>query len=210
MIQNDTKHQANGLPGLMELPILGPLFKSNDYINQQTELMVLVTPYIVHAVAQKDLSRPDDGFADPSDPAQVLLGRSIAFTELAAFPIRPTITAASTVSSWTDRGARRRRCKLSGQRWRTGRRARGARGPRRRRRRVRDLCLRLRHRRSAGQPPFRMFQPITACATRSRSAKPTTRSKSSSVPTAASSTPPSAPRCWNSRRPGGARPPAAS
>src|SRR5208282_2017938 len=75
MIQNDTRHNANGFPGLMELPILGPLFKSNDYINQQTELMVLVTPYIVHAVAQKDLSRPDDGFADPSDPAQVLLGR---------------------------------------------------------------------------------------------------------------------------------------
>jgi pilus assembly protein CpaC len=75
MIQNDTKHQVNGLPGLMELPVLGPLFKSNDYINQQTELMVLVTPYVVHAVAQKDLSRPDDGFADPSDPAQVLLGR---------------------------------------------------------------------------------------------------------------------------------------
>jgi pilus assembly protein CpaC len=75
MIQNETKHQVNGLPGLMELPVLGPLFKSNDYVNQQTELMVLVTPYIVRAVAQKDLSRPDDGFADPSDPAQVLLGR---------------------------------------------------------------------------------------------------------------------------------------
>jgi pilus assembly protein CpaC len=75
MIQNDTKHQVNGIPGLAEVPILGPLFKSNDYINQQTELMVLVTPYLVHAVAPKDLSRPDDGFADPSDPAQVLLGR---------------------------------------------------------------------------------------------------------------------------------------
>jgi len=37
--------------------------------------MILVTPYIVRAVASKDLSRPDDGFADPSDPAQVLLGR---------------------------------------------------------------------------------------------------------------------------------------
>ena len=67
--------EINGLPGLAELPILGALFKSNDYINQQTELMVLVTPYVVHAVAAKDLSRPDDGFADPSDPAQVLLGR---------------------------------------------------------------------------------------------------------------------------------------
>ena len=75
MIQNDTRQNINGLPGLMELPILGPLFKSRDYINQQTELMVLVTPYVVRAVAQKDLSRPDDGFADASDPATVLLGR---------------------------------------------------------------------------------------------------------------------------------------
>jgi pilus assembly protein CpaC len=75
MIQNSTKQNINGLPGLMELPILGPLFKSRDYINQQTELMVFVTPYVVHAVAQKELSRPDDGFADSSDPAAVLLGR---------------------------------------------------------------------------------------------------------------------------------------
>jgi pilus assembly protein CpaC len=75
MIQDETKHQINGFPGLMELPVLGPLFKSNDYLNQQTELMVLVKPYIVRAVAQKDLSKPDDGFANPSDPASVLLGR---------------------------------------------------------------------------------------------------------------------------------------
>jgi pilus assembly protein CpaC len=75
MIQNQTKQAINGLPGLAELPVLGPLFKSRDYVNQRTELMVLVTPYVVRAVAQKDLSRPDDGFADPSDPATVLLGR---------------------------------------------------------------------------------------------------------------------------------------
>jgi pilus assembly protein CpaC len=75
MIQNSTKQNINGLPGLAELPILGALFKSRDYINQQTELMVLVTPYVVRAVAEKDLSRPDDGFADPSDPASILLGR---------------------------------------------------------------------------------------------------------------------------------------
>ena len=74
MIQDSTKHQINGLPGLAELPVLGPLFRSNDFINQRTELMVLVTPYVVRAVAQKDLSRPDDGFANPSDPAQALLG----------------------------------------------------------------------------------------------------------------------------------------
>jgi len=75
MIQDQTKQAINGLPGLMELPILGPLFKSRDYLNQRTELMVLVTPYVVRAVAQKELSQPDDGFADPSDPATVLLGR---------------------------------------------------------------------------------------------------------------------------------------
>ena len=75
MLQEQTKQTITGLPGLMQLPILGVLFKSNDYLNSRTELVALVTPYVVHAVAQKDLSRPDDGFADPSDPAAVLLGR---------------------------------------------------------------------------------------------------------------------------------------
>ncbi|MGA2311829.1 MAG: type II and III secretion system protein family protein [Xanthobacteraceae bacterium] len=75
MLQEQTKQDITGLPGLMQLPILGTLFKSNDYLNSQTELVALVTPYVVRAVAQKDLSRPDDGFADPSDPATVLLGR---------------------------------------------------------------------------------------------------------------------------------------
>jgi pilus assembly protein CpaC len=75
LIQEQTKQQINGIPGLMQLPILGTLFKSRDYVNRQTELAVIVTPYIVKAVAQKELSRPDDGYADPSDPATVLLGR---------------------------------------------------------------------------------------------------------------------------------------
>lgn len=75
MIQEQTKQQINGIPGLMHLPVLGALFKSRDYVNRQTELMVLVTPYVVRAVAQKQLSRPDDGFADPNDPQSMLLGR---------------------------------------------------------------------------------------------------------------------------------------
>jgi pilus assembly protein CpaC len=74
MIQDQTVQQINGIPGLMQLPVLGPLFKSRDFINNQTELMVLVTPYVARAVALKNLSRPDDGFADASDPATVLLG----------------------------------------------------------------------------------------------------------------------------------------
>jgi len=75
MIQESTKQQINGVSGLMQLPILGPLFKSRDYLNRQTELMILVTPYVVRAVAQKDLSRPDDGFADAPDSSSILLGR---------------------------------------------------------------------------------------------------------------------------------------
>jgi pilus assembly protein CpaC len=75
MIGEQTKQQINGIPGLMQLPVLGALFKSRDYINRQTELMVIVSPYVVRAVAQKELSRPDDGYADASDPAGVLLGK---------------------------------------------------------------------------------------------------------------------------------------
>jgi len=75
LIQEQTKQQINGLPGLMQLPILGTLFKSRDFVNHQTELAVIVTPYIVRSVARQQLSRPDDGFADASDPASVLLGR---------------------------------------------------------------------------------------------------------------------------------------
>jgi pilus assembly protein CpaC len=74
LIAEQTKQAVNGLPGLSQLPVLGTLFRSRDYVNNQTELMVLVTPYVVRAVAQKDLSRPDDGFAAASDPQADLLG----------------------------------------------------------------------------------------------------------------------------------------
>ncbi|HEY0236199.1 MAG TPA: type II and III secretion system protein family protein [Afipia sp.] len=85
LIQEQTKQAINGLPGLSQVPVLGTLFRSRDFINNQTELMVLVTPYVVRAVAQKDLSRPDDGFADASDPQAVLLG---SLTRLYGVPKR--------------------------------------------------------------------------------------------------------------------------
>ena len=74
LIQDQTKQAINGLPGLSTLPVLGTLFRSRDFVNNQTELMVIVTPMVVRAVAQKDLSRPDDGFASASDPQADLLG----------------------------------------------------------------------------------------------------------------------------------------
>src|ERR1700737_2309223 len=75
LIQEQTKQAINGLPGLDQLPVLGALFRSQDYVNNQTELMVLVTPYVVRAVAQKELSRPDDGFAPASDSQSPLLAQ---------------------------------------------------------------------------------------------------------------------------------------
>src|SRR5262249_40450229 len=75
LIQEQTKQAINGMPGVDQLPVLGQLFRSQDYVNHETELMVLVTPYIVRAVAQKELSRPDDGFASASDSQSTLLAR---------------------------------------------------------------------------------------------------------------------------------------
>src|ERR1700731_2510328 len=74
LIQDQTKQAINGMPGVDQIPILGTLFRSRDFVNNQTELMVLVTPFIVRAVAQKDLSRPDDGFANATDPQADLIG----------------------------------------------------------------------------------------------------------------------------------------
>jgi pilus assembly protein CpaC len=75
MIQEQTKQAVNGMPGIDQLPILGQLFRSQDFVSNQTELMVLVTPYVVRAVAQKELSRPDDGFAPATDAQSALLGQ---------------------------------------------------------------------------------------------------------------------------------------
>lgn len=75
LITNNSRQAINGLPGLINLPILGALFRSRDYQRQETELLVMVTPYIARASAPNEIARPDDGFADSSDPQAWLLGR---------------------------------------------------------------------------------------------------------------------------------------
>ena len=59
----------------MNLPVLGALFRSNDYLRQETELLIIVTPYIVHSIDPKQVVRPDENFVDASDPQSWLLGR---------------------------------------------------------------------------------------------------------------------------------------
>jgi pilus assembly protein CpaC len=75
LITQSTKTAINGLPGLMSIPILGTLFRSRDYQRQETELMIMVTPYIVKPVEAAQVKRPDDGFVDSNDAQANLLGR---------------------------------------------------------------------------------------------------------------------------------------
>lgn len=75
LLQTQSKQAINGLPGLLDLPVLGALFRSNDYQKNETELMIIVTPYIVKPTQANEIARPTDGFADANDPQTWLLGR---------------------------------------------------------------------------------------------------------------------------------------
>lgn len=75
LIQQASQQAISGTPGLMNLPILGALFRSRDYQRQESELMIIVTPYLAKTLRPDQISRPDDGFTDPSDPQSWLLGR---------------------------------------------------------------------------------------------------------------------------------------
>ena len=75
LIKDTTSQQISGTPGLKDLPVLGALFRSRNYTSGQTELAVLVTPYIVKPVAERDLATPADRLASPSDPDQILWGK---------------------------------------------------------------------------------------------------------------------------------------
>jgi pilus assembly protein CpaC len=75
LIQQQSRQQINGLPGLMNVPVLGTLFRSRDYQRFETELVVLVQPFIAKPSAPGAIARPDDGFADPTDPSAIFMGR---------------------------------------------------------------------------------------------------------------------------------------
>jgi pilus assembly protein CpaC len=75
LISTQTQQAINGFPALMNLPVLGALFRSRDYLRNETELLIVVTPYIVHAVDPSQVVRPDQNFQDASDPQSWFLGR---------------------------------------------------------------------------------------------------------------------------------------
>lgn len=75
LLSEDTRQNIDGFPTLKDLPILGTLFRSRDYQRSETELVIIVTPYMVKPVARQDLARPLDGLADPTDAKANLLGQ---------------------------------------------------------------------------------------------------------------------------------------
>ncbi len=75
LIQQVNKQAITGLPGLVNLPILGALFRSRDYQRMETELMIMCTPYIARVMEPKQVARPDDNFVDATDGQAVLLGQ---------------------------------------------------------------------------------------------------------------------------------------
>jgi pilus assembly protein CpaC len=74
LIQESTKQNIDGLPGIKELPVLGQLFRSRDFQNSETELVVIVTPYLVKPTSQDQIALPTDGFAPASDLETIFLG----------------------------------------------------------------------------------------------------------------------------------------
>jgi len=74
LISDDVRQNIDGFPGLKDVPILGTLFRSREYIKQETELVVIVTPILVRPTAPQNLARPLDGLAEASDMRASFLG----------------------------------------------------------------------------------------------------------------------------------------
>ena len=75
LVRDDVRQVITGYPGAKNIPILGALFRSRDFVRNETELVIIVTPYLVRPVARNKLAKPDDNFNPASDGAGYVLGR---------------------------------------------------------------------------------------------------------------------------------------
>ena len=75
LLQNDDENSVRGLPFAKDIPILGALFRSVAFERRETELVIMVSPYIIRPVMNTALALPTDGFAPASDVDLYLLGR---------------------------------------------------------------------------------------------------------------------------------------
>jgi pilus assembly protein CpaC len=75
LIDDSLREQVNRFPGLGELPVLGPFFRSQQYRKDQTELVILVTPYLAQPSVREAYRLPTDSFVEPDDIEFYLMGR---------------------------------------------------------------------------------------------------------------------------------------
>ncbi len=75
LIKEETRQSLNGIPGIKDLPVLGGLFRSHEFQNSETELVVIITPYVVEPVHRTQLALPTDGFSQPNNSRAILFGR---------------------------------------------------------------------------------------------------------------------------------------
>jgi pilus assembly protein CpaC len=79
LLQRTTLDATNALPGIGETPVIGALFKSNDFQRGESELVIIVTPYIVEPTSSPQaLHLPTDGFKPATDLDRILFGRQMA------------------------------------------------------------------------------------------------------------------------------------
>jgi pilus assembly protein CpaC len=74
LLQNLHNNNFSKTPGISDLPVLGALFRSNAFQRSETELVIIITPYLVKPVNANDIKLPTDGYETPSDFDRVLLG----------------------------------------------------------------------------------------------------------------------------------------
>ena len=75
LIQERTRHALEGVPGVMNTPVIGSLFRSRDFLNNETELVIIVTPYLVRPTSPGNIRTPADGFMNPTEGESLLTGR---------------------------------------------------------------------------------------------------------------------------------------
>jgi pilus assembly protein CpaC len=74
LLSEDTRQSVEGMPLMKNLPILGALFRSNDYRRRETELVILVTPYIATHTNAAALAKPTDGFMPQTELKELFFG----------------------------------------------------------------------------------------------------------------------------------------
>jgi pilus assembly protein CpaC len=75
LVRDDIRQATSGTPALMNIPILGTLFRSRDFQRNETELVIIATPYLVRPVERSKLARPDDNFNPENDVTGFFLNR---------------------------------------------------------------------------------------------------------------------------------------